>query len=133
MESISTVFYYVLHIFIWYGVIDIYRATAAKDRAEGQVSRGVGQRDITVAIDIYLAAKKDSKGELSRTKLLDYCRRGKRWSFLAGPSPISVFVFAHAADTIVYVLPPLLPNTTSSRLTTSKAEQFYHGPDYPGR
>jgi hypothetical protein len=89
-------------------VIDIYRATAAKDRVEGQVSRGVGQRDITVAIDMYLAAKKkDSKGGLSRTKLLDYCRRGKRWSFLAGPSPISVFVFAHAADTIVYVLPPL--------------------------
>jgi hypothetical protein len=58
---------------------------------------------------MYLAAKKDSKGGLSRTKLLDYCRRSKRWSFLAGPSPISIFVFSRAADTIVYVLPPLLP------------------------
>ncbi|CZR52905.1 uncharacterized protein PAC_02782 [Phialocephala subalpina] len=54
---------------------------------------------------MYLAAKKkDSKGGLSRTKLLDYCRRGKRWSFLTGPSPISVFVFSPAADTIVYSL-----------------------------
>jgi hypothetical protein len=60
-------------------VINIYRATAAKDRVKGQISRGVGQRDITVTINIYLAAKKkNSKGGLSRTKLLDYCRRGKR-------------------------------------------------------
>jgi hypothetical protein len=55
-------------------VINIYRAAATKDRVEGQVSQGVGERDSTVAIDIYLAAKKkDSKGGLSRTKLLDYC------------------------------------------------------------
>lgn len=60
-------------------VIDICRAAAAKDRVEGQVSRGVGQRDITVAVDMYLAAKKKgSKGGLSRIKLLDYCGRGKR-------------------------------------------------------
>jgi hypothetical protein len=99
-------------------VIDIYRAAAAKDRVEGQLSRGVGQRDITVAIDMYLAAKKKvSRSSLSRTKLLDYCRRGKRWSFLAGPSPISVFVFSRAADTIVYV-PPF--SSTLSRLITSK-------------
>ena len=59
---------------------------------------------------MYLAAKKkDSKGGLSRTKLLNYCRRGKRWSFLTGPSPISVFIFSPTADTIIYVLPPLLP------------------------
>jgi hypothetical protein len=89
-------------------VIDIYRAAAAKDRVEGQVSREVGQRDSTVAIDMYLAAKKDSKGGLSRSKLSDYYRRGRRWSFLTGPSPISVFVLTPAADTIMYVLPPLL-------------------------
>jgi carbohydrate-binding DOMON domain-containing protein len=60
-------------------VIDIYRAAAAKDRVKGQVSRGVGQRDITVTINIYLAAKKkDSKEGLSRTQLLDYYRRGKQ-------------------------------------------------------
>jgi hypothetical protein len=43
-------------------VIDIYRVAAAKDRLKGQV-KGVGQRDITVTIDMYLATKKkDSKG-----------------------------------------------------------------------
>ena len=90
-------------------MIDIYKAAAAKDRVKGQVSRGVGERDSTIAINMYLAAKKrDSKGGLSRSKLLDYYRRGKRWSFLTGPSPISVFVFSPAADTIMYILPPLL-------------------------
>jgi hypothetical protein len=86
-------------------VINIYRVAAAKDRVKGQVR----QRDIIVAIDMYLVAKKkDSKGGLSRTKLLDYCRRGKRWSFLTGISPILVFIFSPAADTIVYILPLLL-------------------------
>ena len=89
-------------------IIEVYKATATKDRVEGQVCREPGQRDITVAIDMYLAAKKISGGGLSRTKLLDYYRRGKRWSLLAGPSPISVFVFSHAADTIMYVFPLLL-------------------------
>jgi len=132
MGSRSTVFYYGLHIYL-VGVIDMYRAAATKDRVEGQVSRGDGQRDITVAIDIYLAAKKkDSKGKLSRTKLLDYYSRSQRWFFLARPSPVSIFVFAGAANIIVNVLSPLLPNTTSPRLTTSKAEQFYHGPDCLG-
>jgi hypothetical protein len=44
-------------------VIDIYRAAAANDRVEGKASREVGKCHITVAIDIYLAAKKDSKGD----------------------------------------------------------------------
>jgi hypothetical protein len=83
-------------------------AAAAKDRVKGQVSREVGQRDITITIDIYLAAKKkDSKGELSRTKLLDYCRQGKQWFFLTGPSPLLVFIFSPAIDIIVYILPHL--------------------------
>jgi hypothetical protein len=39
-------------------VIIVYKATATKDRVEGQVSRGFGQRDITGAIDMHLVAKK---------------------------------------------------------------------------
>jgi hypothetical protein len=45
---------------VW--LIGIYRAAAARDRVEGLISRGVGQRDITVAIDMYLAAKKEDCG-----------------------------------------------------------------------
>jgi hypothetical protein len=79
-------------------VIDIYRAAVAKDQVEGQVSRGFGQRDITVAIDMYLAAKKkDSKG-----------------------------TFQNEAIRLL----PSRQAITSSRLTTSKAEQFHYGPDY---
>jgi hypothetical protein len=89
-------------------IIKVYKATATEDRVEGHISREAGHRDITVAIGMYLAAKKISGGGLSRSKLLDYCRRGRRWSLLAGPSPISVFIFSHAADTIIYVFPLLL-------------------------
>jgi hypothetical protein len=39
-------------------VIDIYRAAAARDRVKGQVSRGVGQRDIAVAINMYLEPRR---------------------------------------------------------------------------
>lgn len=87
-------------------MIDICRAVAAKDRVEGQATRGVGQRNITIAMDMFLTAKKNiSKGGFSRKKLSDYCRRRKRWSILARLSSISIFVFSRAADTIVYVLP----------------------------
>ncbi|KAF4630623.1 hypothetical protein G7Y89_g7516 [Cudoniella acicularis] len=111
-------------------VIDIYRAAAANDRVEGQVNLGVGKRDITVAVNMYLAAKKVSKGRISRTRLLDYYRRGKRWSFLAGPPPISVFAFSRAADTIVYILPLL--HITRRDPPPQKAEQFHHELDGPG-
>ncbi len=111
-------------------VIEAYKATATKDRVEGQVSREAGQRDISVAINMYLKAKeKMSQEKFSRQKLLDYSRRGKRWSCLAGPSPISVFLFPRAADTIVYVLPPPPPLLPRRDLLYQKAEQFHHGPD----
>jgi len=81
-------------------------------------------------MDMYLAAKKVSKRGLSETKLLDYCRRGKRWSSLARLSPILVFVFSRATDTIVYVLPPL--HTTRRDSPPQKAEQLHHGLDSLG-
>ncbi|KAI9769849.1 MAG: hypothetical protein M1840_003843 [Geoglossum simile] len=83
-------------------VIDTYKATAATDRVQGKVSRQVGQRDASVAIDMYLQAKRKISGEeLKRSKLLGYYRTGRRWSLLAGPSPMSVFVFSRVAETIV--------------------------------
>lgn len=35
-------------------VIDTYKAAAAKDRAEGRLIKKIGERNITVAIDMYL-------------------------------------------------------------------------------
>jgi hypothetical protein len=111
-------------------VIEVYKATAAKDRVKGQVSREVGQRGISVAINMYLKAKeKISKEKFSRQKLLDYSRRGKRWSCLARPSPILVFLFPRAADTIVYVLPALLSLPPRDQLP-QKAKQFHYGLDW---
>lgn len=72
-------------------VIDAYKAAAAADRVQGTVSRSVGQRDASVAIDIYLKAKRKVSGEeLKRSTLLGYCRTGRRWAMLAGRSPIMV-------------------------------------------
>ena len=89
-------------------VVDAYKAVAAADRVQGKASRNVGQRDASVAIDMYLKAKRKASGEqLKRSRLLGYCRTGRRWAVLAGSSPISVFVFPRIAETIVYV-PPLL-------------------------
>jgi hypothetical protein len=79
-----------------------------KDRVEGYYSREAGYRDITIAIDMYLVAKMISGGGLSRSKLLDYCRRGRQWFFLARLSPILVFIFSHVADIIIYVFPLIL-------------------------
>jgi hypothetical protein len=45
-------------------VIEVYKATAAKDRVEGQVNRGVGQRDISVAIDMYLVDRSIRYGDI---------------------------------------------------------------------
>jgi len=95
-------------------VIDAYKAVAATDRVQGKVSRSVGQRDASVAIDMYLKAKRKVSGkELKRSRLLGYCRTGRRWAVLAGRSPIMVFVFPQIAETIVYVPPssPLLVET----------------------
>jgi hypothetical protein len=90
-------------------VIDAYRAVAATDCVQGKASRNVGQRDASVAIDMYLKAKRKVSGEvLKRSKLLGYCRTGRRLAVLAGQSPIMVFVFPQMAETIGYV-PPSSP------------------------
>jgi hypothetical protein len=84
--------------------IDAFKAVAATDRAERKVSRSVGQRDATVAINLYLEAKQRVSGEkLERSEVLRYCRIGRRWAELAGRSPLLVFIFPQIADTIVYV------------------------------
>jgi hypothetical protein len=83
--------------------IDAFKAVAATDR-ERKVRRSVGQRDATVAINLYLEAKQKVSGEkLERSEVLRYCRTGRRWAELAGRSSLLVFIFPQMADTIVYV------------------------------
>jgi hypothetical protein len=92
-------------------LIDAYKAAAATDRVQHKVRRRVGQRDASVAIDLYLETKRKVSGEtLKRGQILGYYRTGRRWRVLGQRAPISVFIFPQIADTIVYVFlhPPLV-------------------------
>jgi len=83
-------------------VIDTYRAVAANERIKRQVGRKVGQSDASIAIDMYLEAKRGCSGEtLKRSKLSDQYRAGKRYSVLAALSAISLYVFSPVAETLV--------------------------------
>ncbi|KAL5349003.1 hypothetical protein ACLOAV_006429 [Pseudogymnoascus australis] len=85
-------------------VIDAQKATAATDRLLGHTSRGVGQRDSSVAIDTYLLLKGSCPAQaLSRTTLHEFCRKGRRWALLGGEAPLSVLVFSSTAETVMYV------------------------------
>ena len=50
----------------------------------------------------YLNAKK-TNACLSRTQLIDYVRKARRWSTLAGRSPFQLSVYSVLAETIMYV------------------------------
>lgn len=107
-------------------VINAYKAVAADDRVQNKARRRVGKRDVriqnkarrrvgnrdaTVAINIYLKAKRKVSGvALKRSRLVGYCRTGRRWAVLAGRAPLLILIFPHIADTIVYVPfhPPLV-------------------------
>jgi hypothetical protein len=83
-------------------LIDAYKAAAATDRVQHKVRRRVGQRDASVAIDLYLETKRKVSGKtLKRGQILGYYRTGRRWRVLGQRAPISVFIFPQIADTIV--------------------------------
>lgn len=85
-------------------LIDTYKAVAATDRTQSNSGRRRGCGDATVAIELYLQAKRKISGEISeRGRILGYCRTGRRWKALAGRAPILVFMFPGIAETIVYV------------------------------
>lgn len=87
-------------------LIDAYKATAADDRTQSDRSRRRGHGDATVAIDLYLQAMRKTPGKTSeRSRVLAYCRSGRRWKMLAGRAPILVLMFPQIAETIVYVRP----------------------------
>ena len=92
-------------------MIDAYKAVAATDWIQGKVNRSVGQRDASVAIDLYLVTKREVPDEeMKRSQVSGYCRTGRLWTALAGRSPLLVCIFPPIADTIVYV-PRLLPSS----------------------
>lgn len=92
-------------------VIDAYKAVAADDRVQNKARRSFENGDATVAINLYLEAKRKVSGvALKRSRLLGYCGTGRRWAVLAVRAALLILIFPHIADTIVYVPfhPPLV-------------------------
>jgi hypothetical protein len=59
-----------------------------------------------VAIREYFEVKENnSETPLSRSELSEHIRIGKRWLWLAGPTPFQLSLYSKAAETIMYVLP----------------------------
>jgi hypothetical protein len=114
--------------------INAYKAVAAADRVKRRGRRKVGHRDATVAINLYLETKRKKTGkEVTRNRLLGYCRTGRRLAVLAGRAPLLVFIFPQVADTIVYV-PPLpcwsrlmIPKDKITRLQNRASERLQLG------
>jgi hypothetical protein len=55
-----------------------------------------GHGDTTIAINTYLSAK--GNNGLSRAQLLEDMRKGTRWSTLAGPHPIILYLYTARAE-----------------------------------
>jgi hypothetical protein len=85
--------------------IDIFKAAARRDRSHSRTPRKVGHGDATIAIDTYLSARRNNS--LSRAQLIEYVRKGTRWSRLAGPYPIILCIYSAKAETIMYCTYPL--------------------------
>ena len=72
-------------------VIDAYKAVAATNRVQHKARRDVGHGDASVAIDLYLEKKRKVSGvALKRSRLLGYCRTGRRWANLVGRADIGL-------------------------------------------
>jgi hypothetical protein len=89
--------------------INALEATINRDLASGGACRNpaldVGRAASVIAIKAYLDAKENtSETALSRSQLSELIRIGKRWSWLAGPTPFLLSVYSRLAETIMYVL-----------------------------
>jgi hypothetical protein len=86
--------------------LDALHTAATKDRLRGLVQRKPGYSNASLAIDIYLNAKRNHPGEIpSRDRLSEYRRVSTRWPQLAGTSPLQLSVYSDAAETIMCVPP----------------------------
>lgn len=79
------------------------------ERRRGRFERKSGYGNASLAIDIYLHAR---KGVISDSRLKSQLRErkriGRRWKRLAGPSELFLIIYSDLADVIVYAVAPLL-------------------------
>ncbi|KAH8747645.1 hypothetical protein F5883DRAFT_437101 [Diaporthe sp. PMI_573] len=79
------------------------------ERDTGRIHREPYYRDDHVAMDIYISAQEthSNTNELRLKIRRSRKRFSKRWSILAKASPLFVLVYSDAAESIVYVPPPV--------------------------
>jgi hypothetical protein len=103
--------------------IDVLDAARKRDPLTSQACKKPGYSINSVAINIYLNAKKDTSYKIpSRSQLSEYIRVGRCWLKLAGPSPFQLAVYTRSAETIMYVLSARC--ATSSILNTLKSNNY---------
>ena len=103
--------------------IDALNATATKLR--GLVQRKRGYSNASLAIDIYLNAKKNASDEiLSRDDLSEYRRVSMRWSQPVRASPLQFSVYSDIAETIMYVAP--VPGIADTKYLKAATTQSSH-------
>jgi hypothetical protein len=103
--------------------IDALNETATKARLRGLVQRKRGYSNASLAIDIYLSAKRNDIDEtLSRNDLSEYRRVSMRWSQLVRASPLQLSVYSDLAETIMYVSSgPTATDTKSLKAATTQS------------
>jgi hypothetical protein len=100
--------------------IDALNAAATTGRLEGQVRRKGGYNNAGIAIDVYLSAKgKPLDAKELRSNVSEHVRISRRWSELAGPSPLLLSIYSGIAETIMCV-PPLSLTCIFSNLISEK-------------
>lgn len=72
----------------------------AIDRQKRLIRPKYGKPNVSVSIDMYLSIHEK---EFPRTAILRRVRRAKRWTDLAGPSPLLLLTFSREAEKIMFV------------------------------
>jgi hypothetical protein len=91
--------------------IGAIKVTAASLPLRG-LRRRRGYSNASLALDVYLNAKKSDSGDVPTRQILsEYSRVSSRWSELAAGSPLQACIYADKAETIMCI--PLVSCTVS--------------------
>lgn len=74
----------------------------AVDRQNRLIRPKYGKPNVSVSIDIYLSIYEEG---FPRSAILRRVRRAKRWTDLAGPSPLLLLTFSEEAEKIMFASP----------------------------
>lgn len=88
------------------GVLASLTDIVAIERRNRDILLSIGQRDTSIAIDIYVNTQRTARDKrAARRHVSRRVRAGKRWAALAGTSPLLLVAYSDAAERIMYVSP----------------------------